>query len=46
MLRPGRGIGDRSTGVSVQTLVSFGQDAAGHVYAVSLKGPVYRLTPR
>jgi hypothetical protein len=23
--------------------VSFGQDAAGHVYAVSLSGPVYRI---
>ncbi|HEX8085891.1 MAG TPA: PQQ-dependent sugar dehydrogenase [Solirubrobacteraceae bacterium] len=28
----------------VSFLVSFGEDAAAHVYAVSLNGPVYRLT--
>ena len=38
--------GDRKLGVRVQQLVSFGEDAAGHVYAVSLNGPVYRLAPR
>jgi glucose/arabinose dehydrogenase len=43
VLRPGRAIGDRAVGVSVQQLVSFGEDAAGHVYAVSLDGAVYRL---
>jgi glucose/arabinose dehydrogenase len=38
--------GDRSLGISVAQLVSFGEDAAGHVYAVSLSGPVYRIAPR
>ena len=46
VLRPGGARGDRSLGVSVAELVSFGEDAAGHVYAVSLNGPVYRLVPR
>jgi glucose/arabinose dehydrogenase len=34
---------DRSLGLEVPSLSSFGQDNAGHVYAVSLDGPVYRL---
>jgi glucose/arabinose dehydrogenase len=34
---------DRSLGVSVESLVSFGEDEAGQIYAVSLDGPVYRL---
>jgi glucose/arabinose dehydrogenase len=46
VLRPGGARGERSLGVSVAQLVSFGEDAAGHVYAVSLNGPVYRLVPR
>jgi glucose/arabinose dehydrogenase len=33
----------RPLGPKVPELVSFGEDAAGHVYAVSLSGPVYRL---
>ena len=37
---------DRAVGVAVRTLVSFGEDARGRVYAVSLNGPVYRLVPR
>jgi glucose/arabinose dehydrogenase len=45
-LRPGRARGDRPLGVSVRQLVSFGEDAAGRVYAVSLDGPVYRLRAR
>jgi glucose/arabinose dehydrogenase len=44
-LRPGRARGDRQVGVSVSRLVSFGEDGAGRVYAVSLRGPVYRLAP-
>ena len=45
--RSGGASGDRRVGgVSVQQLVSFGEDARGRVYAVSLAGPVYRLTPR
>jgi glucose/arabinose dehydrogenase len=37
--------GDRSLGLEVESLVSFGEDADGHIYAVSLDGPVYRLVP-
>jgi glucose/arabinose dehydrogenase len=33
----------RSLGLSVAALSSFGEDACGHVYAVSLDGPVFRL---
>jgi glucose/arabinose dehydrogenase len=44
-LRAG-GASDRRTGLSVTELVSFGEDAAGHVYAVSLSGPVYQLVAR
>ena len=36
---------DRELGLHVDSLVSFGEDADGHLYAVSLDGPVYRLTP-
>lgn len=42
-LRSGRASGNRALPVRVGNLVSFGEDAAGHVYAVSLAGPVYRL---
>jgi len=35
---------DRSVGLQIPSLSSFGEDAAGHVYATSLEGPVYRLT--
>jgi glucose/arabinose dehydrogenase len=38
--------GDRSVGVRVPELSSFGQDGRGRVYAVSLGGNVYRLAPR
>jgi glucose/arabinose dehydrogenase len=34
---------DRPLGLQVESLVSFGEDADGHIYAVSLNGPVYRL---
>jgi glucose/arabinose dehydrogenase len=34
---------DRPLGLDVPALSSFGEDNAGHVYAVSLEGPVYRL---
>jgi Glucose / Sorbosone dehydrogenase len=42
-LSPGHAAGDRGTGLSVRDMSSFGQDALGHVYAVSLDGPVYRI---
>jgi hypothetical protein len=35
---------DRAEGVAVEGLYSFGEDAAGRLYAVSGNGPVYRLT--
>jgi glucose/arabinose dehydrogenase len=34
---------DRPLGLQVPSLSSFGQDAAGHVYATSLEGAVYEL---
>ncbi|HEY6638889.1 MAG TPA: PQQ-dependent sugar dehydrogenase [Solirubrobacterales bacterium] len=34
---------ERSLGLEVPSLSSFGQDNEGHIYAVSLDGPVYRL---
>jgi glucose/arabinose dehydrogenase len=37
--------GDRSLDLDVPDLSSFGVDGAGHVYAISLDGPVYRLAP-
>ena len=41
---PGRRAGDdRALGLEVPSLSSFGQDNAGHLYATSLQGPVYRL---
>src|SRR5262249_9719086 len=45
-LAPGRAIGNHATGLSVSALSSFGQDTLGHVYLVSLGGPVYRLASR
>jgi glucose/arabinose dehydrogenase len=36
----------RATGLSVGSLVSFGEDGRGRVYAVSLNGPVYRIGRR
>jgi glucose/arabinose dehydrogenase len=35
--------GDRSEGVTVGSLNSFGEDSCGRLYAVSGSGPVYRL---
>jgi glucose/arabinose dehydrogenase len=37
--------GDRPLGVEVSSLSSFGEDGAGHIYATSLDGPVFRLVP-
>jgi glucose/arabinose dehydrogenase len=36
----------KDTGLHVDGLSSFGEDAAGHVYTTSLSGPVYRLVQR
>lgn len=35
--------GDRPLALEVSSLSSFGEDAAGHIYAISLDGPVFRL---
>ncbi len=37
------GGGDAPTGLSVPSLSSFGEDACGRLFVVSLAGPVYRL---
>ena len=42
-LSRGRAIGLRVTGLSVPSTSSFGEDARGHIYICSLRGPVYRL---
>jgi glucose/arabinose dehydrogenase len=39
----GEARGDRELGLTVPQLSSFGVDAAGHIYATSLDGPVFRL---
>jgi hypothetical protein len=44
--RRGGASADRGLGISVQNLVSFGEDGRGRIYAVSLGGPVYRLAPK
>jgi len=36
----------RETNLRVAALSSFGEDARGRVYAVSLNGPVYRFVAR
>jgi glucose/arabinose dehydrogenase len=41
-----RARGDRSEGLSVDLLTSFGEDARGRIYAVSIEGGVYRLVRR
>jgi glucose/arabinose dehydrogenase len=40
-----RATDDRALGLNVPSLSSFGEDGAGHIYATSLDGPVYRLVP-
>jgi glucose/arabinose dehydrogenase len=43
---PGKGAtDDRPLGLNVPSLSSFGSDDAGHIYATSLDGAVYRLVP-
>jgi len=39
------GSDDRPLGPQVPSLSSFGTDVDGHVYAISLEGPVFRLAP-
>jgi glucose/arabinose dehydrogenase len=45
-LSPGHASGLHATGLEVGSLSSFGEDARGRVYVVSLDGPVYRLARR
>ena len=46
-LSSGRATGDKRLNLGrVGPISSFGQDTAGHVYVVSLEGPVYRLASR
>jgi glucose/arabinose dehydrogenase len=42
---PGKAGDDRPLGETVPGLSSFGVDNAGHVYATSFEGPVYRIDP-
>jgi glucose/arabinose dehydrogenase len=44
--RNGRARGDKRLGPSVERLVSFGEDARGRIYTVSLEGAVSRLVLR
>lgn len=44
--RRGRAPAHRELGPVVPNLASFGEDAEGELYALSLDGPVYRLVPR
>ena len=46
LLSAGHARANHPTGLSVTSLSAFGQDNAGHVYAVSLAGPVYRFVQR
>ena len=45
-LSPGQAKGNHATGLQVSSLSSFGEDTAGHVYATSLGGAVYRLAAK
>lgn len=36
---------DRPLGLQIPAVSSFAEDANGHIYAISLEGPVYRLAP-
>jgi hypothetical protein len=41
----GRARGDRALGPRVDGTSSFGEDARGRLYVMSVDGPVYRLAP-
>ena len=41
----GKATGDRRESFTIADLTSFGEDAAGELFATSHNGIVYRLTP-
>jgi glucose/arabinose dehydrogenase len=45
VLEGGRAAGHRDLGVGVRNLASFGEDAEGELYVLSLDGPVFRVVP-
>jgi glucose/arabinose dehydrogenase len=45
-LSAGHATDNHATGLAVREMSSFGQDSLGRIYAVSLAGPVYRITQR
>ncbi len=45
VLSPGGATGDAPLGINLPGVVSFGQDACGHIYAAAISGPVRRLEP-
>ena len=45
VLAPGGAADDGPLGITFGGVVSFGQDACGHIYAASISGPVRRLEP-
>ncbi|HEV7363025.1 MAG TPA: PQQ-dependent sugar dehydrogenase [Solirubrobacteraceae bacterium] len=45
LLGPGAASGDHALGLRATSLTSFGEDGAGHVYATSFQGGVFRLDP-
>ena len=45
LLRPGGASGDHALGLRASSVTSFGEDLAGHVYATSFQGGVFRLDP-
>jgi glucose/arabinose dehydrogenase len=45
LLGPGGASGDQALGLRATSVTSFGQDLAGHVYATSFQGGVFRLDP-
>jgi hypothetical protein len=45
-LARGHASGDRSTGLALSSMSSFGEDTRGRIYAVSLAGAVDRIAAR
>lgn len=45
LLGPGGASGDQALGLRATSVTSFGEDLAGHVYATSFQGGVFRLDP-